>query len=52
MVSQHAGLSLEEIEYVKSCFIAREMGVLCPTYTLVIGVNLPACLVIMKSTNV
>lgn len=46
----HAGLSLNDREIVESLYRTNKINVLCSTSTLAIGVNLPAHLVIIKST--
>lgn len=46
----HAGLSSNDRETVETLFRQNQIRVLCSTSTLAIGVNLPAHLVIIKST--
>jgi ATP-dependent DNA helicase HFM1/MER3 len=46
----HAGLSASDRELIESLFRNNKISVLCSTSTLAIGVNLPAHLVIIKST--
>jgi len=46
----HAGLSSNDREIVETLFRQNRIRVLCSTTTLAIGVNLPAHLVIIKST--
>jgi ATP-dependent DNA helicase HFM1/MER3 len=46
----HAGLSSNDREIVETLFKQNRIRVLCSTSTLAIGVNLPAHLVIIKST--
>ena len=46
----HAGLIQSDRETVESLFKSGKISVLCSTSTLAIGVNLPAHLVIIKST--
>lgn len=46
----HAGLSSKDREVVETLFRQNQIRVLCSTSTLAIGVNLPAHLVIVKST--
>lgn len=46
----HAGLSQSDREAVEELFRQNQINVLCSTSTLAVGVNLPAHLVIIKST--
>lgn len=46
----HVGLSSNDREIVENLFRQNQIRVLCSTSTLAIGVNLPAHLVIIKST--
>ena len=46
----HAGLSSKDRETVENMFRLNRIRVLCSTSTLAIGVNLPAHLVVIKST--
>lgn len=46
----NGGLDTEDRKQVEKCFIAGEIGVICCTSTLAVGVNLPCHLVIIKNT--
>ncbi|CAG8433209.1 521_t:CDS:10 [Ambispora gerdemannii] len=46
----HAGLDTEDRKLIESLFISGAIQVVCTTSTLAVGVNLPAHLVIIKST--
>ncbi len=46
----HAGLSASDRVKVEQLFMENKIAVLCATSTLAVGVNLPARLVIIKST--
>ena len=46
----HAGLSVSDRAMVESAFTRHEIGVICCTSTLAMGVNLPCFLVIIKNT--
>jgi ATP-dependent DNA helicase HFM1/MER3 len=46
----HGGLSPEDREVVERLFLSGDLLVLCTTTTLAVGVNLPAHLVVVKST--
>jgi len=46
----HAGLAYEDRRFVENLFSTEKIKVLCATSTLATGVNLPAHLVIIKST--
>ena len=47
----HAGLYYEDREQLESAFLSSSLLVLCATSTLAQGVNLPAHLVVVKSTQ-
>ena len=47
----HAGLSSHDRGICEQAFLRNEIKVLCSTSTLAVGVNLPAHLVIIKSTK-
>lgn len=47
----HAGLSSHDREACEQAFLRNEIRILCSTSTLAVGVNLPAHLVIIKSTK-
>ena len=47
----HAGLDAADRAMVERAFIASQLLVLCTTTTLALGVNLPAHLVVIKSTQ-
>ena len=46
----HAGLSSKDRRTVEQSFLSGKIRILCSTSTLAVGVNLPAHLVIIKST--
>ncbi|KAH3959256.1 hypothetical protein HBH69_034570 [Parastagonospora nodorum] len=46
----HAGLDLDDRMQVEKGFLGHEIGVICCTSTLAVGVNLPCHLVIIKNT--
>ncbi|XP_064098170.1 probable ATP-dependent DNA helicase HFM1 [Macrobrachium nipponense] len=46
----HAGIEVQDRRYIEELFITGELLVLVATSTLAVGVNLPAHLVIIKST--
>lgn len=46
-----AGMKLNDRKIVEDLFLHQHMRVLCATSTLAMGVNLPAHLVIIKSTQ-
>lgn len=47
----HGGLDLADRTLVENLFLRGDMHVLCTTGTLAVGVNLPAHLVVIKSTQ-
>ena len=47
----HAGLDVRDRSMVEKAFIASQLLVVCTTTTLALGVNLPAHLVVIKSTQ-
>ena len=46
----HAGMSSADRQCVEQLFLSGQLSVLCSTSTLAVGVNLPAFLVVIKST--
>ncbi|KAM6918287.1 LOW QUALITY PROTEIN: putative ATP-dependent DNA helicase HFM1 [Xenentodon cancila] len=46
----HAGVGLSDRKMIEEAFIRGDLPVLCTTRTLAMGVNLPAHLVVIKST--
>ena len=50
VVFHHAGLDTDDRMQIEKFFIAGEIGVICCTSTLAVGVNLPCHLVIIKNT--
>ncbi|CAG8627024.1 14476_t:CDS:10, partial [Gigaspora rosea] len=50
VVFHHAGLHMQDRKNIESMFLQGAVHVICATSTLAIGVNLPAHLVIIKST--
>ncbi|UPQ97324.1 P-loop-containing nucleoside triphosphate hydrolase [Chloropicon primus] len=47
----HAALGMNDKKIVEELFLSRQIIVLCSTSTLAYGVNLPAFLVVLKSTR-
>lgn len=48
----HAGLVLQDRQFVEDSFRNGDVSILLSTNTLAMGVNLPAHMVIVKSTEV
>ena len=47
----NAGLNLQDRSIVEKLFLENRIKVLCTTSTLALGINLPARLVVIKSTQ-
>lgn len=47
----NAGLSLQDRTLVERLFLDNKIRILCTTSTLAMGINLPARLVVIKSTQ-
>lgn len=50
MAFHHAGLSLNDKQFVERAYLGGEISVICCTSTLAVGVNLPCHFVIIKNT--